>query len=235
MSGERGGNPEFAPIPPTLPYPKNSSKPLTPLFFKGEFVKEKIMKVRDVLKYVFVMVGEDELANKIDTITEDELKNATGTEEDFTKINLAVNVVNMIIKELAENYIPQIKDETFTTQNGHIADESYSEMVVKIIDVLAGNGRRVPYVRYYDYIITRKGRVIVRYAYTPKTLSIGDSTGYTEKDISSVAISYGVAADYCLSEGRFDEASMWRKRFSEAVEKRLTVKSKTLKRRGWLL
>ena len=60
-------------------------------------------------------------------------------------------------------------------------------------------------------------KVLVEYEYAPDKVGLDDEICYMEKDVPVRVIAYGVAAEYCITEGDFDQAVMWHKRYTDAI------------------
>ena len=73
----------------------------------------------------------------------------------------------------------------------------------------------------------------MEYEYAPTNYGLNDSVGFNAK-ITAALLGYGVAAEYCVTQGRFDEAVLWRQRYTAGVERVALPKSATLKDRCWL-
>ena len=73
----------------------------------------------------------------------------------------------------------------------------------------------------------------MEYEYAPSNYGINDAVGFNGK-ITAALLGYGVAAEYCVTQGRFEEAVLWRKRYTEGVERVVLPKSREIKGRCWL-
>ena len=58
--------------------------------------------------------------------------------------------------------------------------------------------------------------MLIRYAYAPQKKALNDESDY--RMYASVRLfAYGIAAEYSLSIGLFEEAAVWDKKYKEAV------------------
>lgn len=187
------------------------------------------MTIKEIIKTAAVLLGEDKLYKDL-TSGEESVTDA----EVLSEINLFTQLSNLLIDELSATYIPLKKEEKIYTADGKIRYSDLKENAVKILGVYDRYGEKTTFTQFTEYMIAAAGELTVSYAYTPSTLGLNDKTGYCERDVSACVLAYGVAAEYCLSRGRFDEAVFWRKRYSDGVEAFCLPKSVKTKRRGWL-
>ena len=74
---------------------------------------------------------------------------------------------------------------------------------------------------------------MLKYQYLPKNYDINDVVGYKETEVSKMTLTSGLAAEYSISEGLFDEAVMWHKRFVDGVNAITRPKNVKIKSRCW--
>ena len=65
--------------------------------------------------------------------------------------------------------------------------------------------------------ITIKAPKSERYTYLPKTKTFDDKSDFT-LNASVRLLSYGVAAEYALANGMFEEAAVWDKKYKDAIK-----------------
>ena len=75
--------------------------------------------------------------------------------------------------------------------------------------------------------------LVVEYQYSPTNYALEDEIGYTEKDISSRVIAYGVASEVCIIEGEFEQAVMHHKRYVDEIALLTMPKNAMIKQRSW--
>ena len=77
-------------------------------------------------------------------------------------------------------------------------------------------------------------KVVVRYRFLPPFASAEDECCYTESLLPREVISAGAAAEYCISEGRYEDADFWADYFRQGILS-ATKKPRRIKvRRDWL-
>lgn len=183
------------------------------------------MTVKEVLKTVSAMIGREDAISYLNGST-------LGVgEETAPTVNLMANLLNLVISELSATFIPMIKTETVTTQNGKVFYASLKENAVRIIKVYDADGKELSIKSNAEYLETEKNTVTVEYEYAPTSYGLTDTIGYTEKEVSLSTLAYGVVAEYSISQGNFDEAVMWHKRYVDSVSQMRKLKNVTVKGR----
>lgn len=170
------------------------------------------MTVRDVLKDVARMVGDEELYDTLNAETEN---NLAATE---LKTKIMLKCFNDVLFETAIDYLPLETEEGITL--GRVEYKSLSKTPIKIKKVVRGK-ESVKFFLGCDYFETEtfssdnSGCVI--YEYLPVERSIDDLFEYDKTAMGKTGFCYGVAAEYCLISGRFSEAENWESRFKNAI------------------
>ena len=83
------------------------------------------------------------------------------------------------------------------------------------------------------YVKTKPDAVKVEYTYLPPEYTLDETIAYDEKLIPMRVIAYGVTAEYSLISGRFDEASIWDRRYKNSVLNLTLPKNTFIKGRYW--
>lgn len=183
------------------------------------------MKVKDIMmKAAFLLGNADDLKNYLDGIGTNGKKQA----------ELLLQCFNLVENELALDYIPLVKEEKFTLENGKLPYSAFSSSVVRILRVEDENGENVPFRLFAAYMEADKKTVIVRYAYTPEEKTIDGESAYLA-GVSERLIAFGMAAEYCTALGMYAEAAIWDKKYKEGIEAARTVGTKQkLPSRRWV-
>ncbi len=143
-------------------------------------------------------------------------ESATLTDENANKKNTLLKCFNDVLFEIATEYYPLVKEESFDA--GKILFSAFSKTPLKVRSVFSG-GENVGFALGTDYIVTEKqaGKVSVVYEYVPEEKTESDSFDYEKTPYGKTVFCYGVAAEYCLITGRFSEAANWESRFKNAL------------------
>ena len=140
---------------------------------------------------------------------------------------------NLVISELAATYLPMTCTETVTTTDGKIVFANLTHNVTRILSVKNRFGHDAEFKLFPEYLKVFGGEYTVEYEYAPENYGLNDSVGF-KKDVTAALLGYGVAAEYCVTQGRFEEAILWRKRYTAGVERIALPKSAKMKGRCWL-
>lgn len=187
------------------------------------------MKIREIIKIAAVFTAREKVYSSL---------SSSATETDKTvlsEIDLFTRLVNLVTSELAASYIPMKKEEKITATDGIVRYSALKENPIKILGVYDSYGNKLSFNVFPEYMrVCGGGEITLIYAYAPANAGLDEETGYTERDVSAEVLALGTAAEYCLTEGRTEEAVAFRKRFSDGVERFCMPENKRIKRRGWL-
>ena len=131
--------------------------------------------------------------------------------------NTLVKGFNVVEKELAVDYLPLYAEDTIRTNTGSIFYTSLTRKPVRILGIKDGDGTSLKYRIFPEYIKTECGEICVRYTYIPEEKLLLDSSDY-KLQASENLLAYGIAVEYCLARGRFEEASIWEKKYKQALK-----------------
>lgn len=148
-------------------------------------------------------------------------------------VNSLTMLTNLVISELAASYVPMVCAETVESQEGKITFADLTHNVLRILSVKNRFGHDAEFKLYPEYLKVFGGAYTVEYEYAPENYGLTDAVGFNDK-ITAALLGYGVAAEYCITQGRFEEGILWRKRYTFGVERVVLPKSATLKGRCWL-
>ena len=158
------------------------------------------MKVNNVLNAVFELLGESVVCASGDTAEE----------------KLAVRCLNMILKEIADEYVDFTRTEEVESVEGVIL---YSDLSapVKSVKSVAENGKRLVFKeRDEGIVVNRSGEFDVTYAYHPADVAIGQEITLP-RAVTERALVYGTASEYCLMREQFDECVNLNSRYVRAI------------------
>lgn len=153
-----------------------------------------------------------------------------------TEITTLLRCCNLIENEVALDYFPLKKEETFPSEEGKILYTSFSRAPVDVMKVTDAAGRDVNFELFPDHLSLPSGigTVTVKYSYAPTEKKFTDTSEFSGK-ISARLLSYGVACEFSLMSCFYQQAAMWEKRFREALRaagilrKKLCIRSRRWK------
>ena len=158
-----------------------------------------------------------------------------GTSEEGQKqTELLLHCFNIVENELALDYLPLQAEDTFSTNTGVISYQQLLHSAVRILRVTNVDGESVKFFIYPEYLKTQPGEVKVVYTYTPKTKTLTEESDFVLY-VSSRLFAYGMAAEYALATGLYEEAAIWDKKYKEAIEATYrTAPCKRIQSRRWV-
>ncbi len=183
------------------------------------------MTVKEILDIACTFI------NRLDA--KEYFSSGNGSEDVAKDGEVLIDLLNVVVNELACTYVPMISSEDVSAAGGRIYYKDLKEKALKIIKVTDRNNAEVDYKYAYQYITVNLPFVTVFYEYSPKKVGIDDEVGYLEKDVPARVIAYGVAAEYLLVNGDFDEAVTWHKRYTDAIANICLPKNKKMAGRLW--
>lgn len=194
------------------------------------------MLVKDVLNQSATLLGKDALASYIDGGFR------TGSNDVKSNCSAMLNVLNMLMNEIASTYLPLVFEMTLGSGVTTAYFNSFRYTPLEITDVRDINGNSLPFSAYPTCVKIPEGTRTIVYTYLPPTLLNSDSIPYNENDLPLSVIVYGVCAEYCVYENRFEEAVMWNKKFTAGLEKCMKdkkerekpLKNRTVKTRSFI-
>ena len=185
------------------------------------------MTIKDLLKTASVFLN---LTDATDYLGGSVQTPADGT---IATVDLLTRLSNLVIAELASSYIPMSCTETVVAENGRIVFANLTNNATRILSVKNEFGQDAEFKIFPEYAKVFGGTYTVEYEYAPSNYGVNDTVGFNAK-VTAALLGYGVAAEYCITQGRFEEAVLWRKRYTEGVERLVLPKSRQLKGRCWL-
>ena len=186
------------------------------------------MKVKDIIRTCALLLNREDVVSYLDGDTN---KKAGDTER---TINVLVDLVNLVVSELASTYIPAIHTEEIAVNDGKVYYKDLEKTALKIVCVTDEKGRAVDFCQHAEFFTVSDSVAIVEYEYLPTTASINDELCYSEKQVTKRVLSFGTLAEYAITEGEFEQAVMWHKRYVDGVEAVCLPQNTRLKNRRWV-
>lgn len=185
------------------------------------------MKIKDVIKIAATFLGRTDVTAYLES------GETESGSETLQTVNLMTNLTNLVITELSSTYIPLKTTENVYSSMGKIYYSRLSQTPVRTVSV-SFYGKQIDYGYNPEYLIVpHDGMYTVEYEYTPSNLGLDDHVGYTEKDITATILAYGLAAEFCITEGGFEQAVMWHKRYADGIERLCMPKNRRISERRW--
>ena len=158
-------------------------------------------------------------------------------EEDYTyerEALLLLDCFSTVENDLALNYFPLRAEDLLRTVTGALQFSTFAHSPVRILSVKNEEGKDVEFTVYPQYLKTGPGTFTVTYTYTPDKVTIEDDGNFGVA-VPENLIVFGMLAEYCMTEGRFEEGTIWEKKYKEAIERVYKLGTCTrLKSRTWI-
>lgn len=188
------------------------------------------MKVKEILKNVCVYLGKEELL-ECSFFEENGEEASSILQNDLNKM---LKCLNLILGEIASDYMPIIKQKEITLKNGEVNVFDIDENIHEIVSIKNKFGKNLKYKYLENKIICLATNVVVEYkVYPTEVLLDGDVECFGGR-LSSRVLAYGVASEYCYNDMLYDDATIWENRFKNALliscRKKGEIK---VKKRGW--
>ena len=184
------------------------------------------MKAKEILKNVCVYLGYDDLAEAIET--------GNVSEPNEKKLNKMLKCLNLVVGEIASEYLPVIKQKDVKLTNGQIDVYQIDEYIQEIISIKDKFGRNLKYKYTKDKVVCLASNVQITYKVYTKDIGLEDDVESFGGRLSERVIGYGVASEYAYLQMLYDDASIWENRYKNALLNCTRKKGEIkLKKRGW--
>ncbi len=158
-----------------------------------------------------------------------------GREDGKTETDVLLKCFNLVENELALEYFPLLCEDEVESDTGKIDYYALSNQVVRVIKVADCYGNEAAFKLFPEYIKTAAGKVKITYSYTPKQKFLDDEGSYITAKVSVRMMAYGIAAEYCLACGLYEEAAVWDKKYKDCISAAYKgCTSRVLKSRRWV-
>lgn len=185
------------------------------------------MTIREIIGTVATFTGRKDLKTVIETGEGYYGESVSYAAEKLTEL------ANLVIDELACSYIPAVTAEDLKSTGGRIYYKDFTKTPLKVLKVSDLQGNRLDFSYSPEYITVNVQSAAVEYEFLPEAYKIDDEICYSEKDVPKRVLAYGVTAEFCITEGDFDEAVTWHKRYIDALSDICLPKNKNVKARRW--
>lgn len=181
---------------------------------------ENNLKMRDCVLTAAVLLQLESVVSALDESAEQGADAETARE-----IALLTRCGNLVLHEIASEYIPLRVSERVTVRNKRFDYSALSRKAVDIYSVKRA-GKSVPFRQFYDsFTVGSDGDYTVEYSFEPLRLDLGGVSEFAGNKPSARTVAYGIACEYCLISGMSDEAVLWDKRYKDSLAVRAGAKN----------
>ena len=162
----------------------------------------------------------------------DYVEGADRTDND--KVKLLARCANIMLTEIAQEYLPLTDECEVTAKNGAFCYEDIPRKVCRIISVKDVDGNKINFrQRSFSCRVTKDGLLKVEYRYLPAETAVGEVCD-VDPAVSVKTLALGVCAEYCMISGMYEQSEGFAERFRQDMRAAVRpVRSVTLKKRGW--
>lgn len=191
------------------------------------------VKVIDVIKLCAVFLRLDSVLD-LPVLGGEGVQEPEEKEQSEKELSLLLRCMNLVSNEIAADYFPLKATETLTAAEGSIQYTDFSKTPLDIYSVRK-EGAACPFKLYPTELVTGEGEFTVDYTYLPKKAELLEELDFSEGKINRRIMAYGLAAEYCLICGMYEEAIIWDKRYKDSLKAAArTLRSFRLPIRRWL-
>ncbi len=153
------------------------------------------------------------------------------------KLNLLTRCANIVLKEIATDYLPITIEEEAVVKEGRISYDAFSRRVLEVLTVKDAKTEIKSVFRHTPSAleIANKDmkRAKVKYNYTPADIDLGEQCPVSPL-VGVKTVAMGVCSEFCLIEGMYEQSVMFSERYKEdlrgAVRKKGEIR---IKPRRW--
>ena len=187
------------------------------------------MKVKEIIKLVAEMIGEEEVVKLCNDLPPNDKEYASAS------YNLLLRCYHLIVEELACEYYPVKNRQVFEdVKDNKIFFSAFEYQPLRILNTFDKYGQKLGYRLINDYILVNEKNACVEYEYRISKEGEEDESFYASKIIGPYVIAYGVASQYLTEKGRYSDADIFQSRYLQGIKSRLAKKgSLKMPKRRW--
>lgn len=179
------------------------------------------MKVEEVINAALAYLGENDYDAGKDKAQDD-------------KIKLLERCVNIMLTEIAQEYLPLVDEFEVVAENNKFSYEQIPRRVSRIVSVKDKDGNKISFrQRSFSCNVDVNGRLKIAYRYLPSQVKIGEDCD-VDPAVSEKTLALGVCAEYSMISGMYEQSEGFAERFREDMRSCVRPsRSVTIKSRGW--
>lgn len=185
------------------------------------------MTVKNILSLAAANLGREDLVAAVYDCAQ----------EPWGEVASLLRCYNLVENEIALDYFPLKTEETLVSCGSVIPYARLQHAPVTILSVTDENGNAENFeVRPARIVLTgcKNRKLKVVYTYSPAEKLFTDCCELGGK-ISARLLSFGVACEFCLTNGQFAEAAAWEKKYREALRAANTTRRPlSVRSRRWV-
>ncbi len=156
--------------------------------------------------------------------------------DDGDETDVLKRCYDIVENDIATGYSFLFERKEAEVKDGRVYFKDLYDGVIKVLAVKDTCGNRVEYTVFPEFCEVGKEqeKVVIEYAYSPRVKS-AESEAEFSSVLPNVVFVYGMASEYCMARGDFEEAVLWHKKYKDALIKNKPVqKGKYIKTWRWV-
>ena len=155
------------------------------------------------------------------------------TTEVEESLNFLVEIVNAVCLDIATNYVGLKHRESKTVENNELSISSLEKPLYKIISITS-NGEKVKFYLSDNLVKVQNKNIDVYYEYLPSRKTINEGVEDFNGKVSLLTLVYGIASEYCLIKGDYEQAVMWEEKYkNNLLNNARKARNITIRKRRW--
>lgn len=172
-----------------------------------------------------------------DSIFDNSDKNTTDYEIASSQpLKTLLDCVNYVLDDIACDYAPNVQKSVVVAVDGFINLSQQNIPLLEVLKLSDASGRAVRFRYTANGLLTdRDGRFNLMYTARYPVAGFYDEVAVANAKIDIRIVAYGVAAEYCLLTGDYENMVIWDGRYKNCLASAHNTKyEKTVKERRWL-
>ena len=161
------------------------------------------MKLKEVIEICLTYLGDEDPTISSSTKT-------------TAKIKLLVRCANIVLKEIASDYLPLTESKVCLVRDGEVEYTALDHRVREILGVKS-KGNEVEWEALPSKLKTdADGEIEIKYSYLPLDIDLDDDCDVNVR-VSPVCLALGTCAEYCLIDGAYEQAVTFNDKFMDSL------------------
>ncbi len=187
------------------------------------------MKVKDIIELSVMFLDKEDLLSYAPFGSINEIPELENKEIEHLK-----KCFNLIYNEIATAYLPLLKTEEVVFVDNILPYTKLSKNIAEVRKLFS-NGKNVSYTLEEDGLHAEDKKAKITYSYTPDDLNFEDEVFMFGGKLPERVFAYGIAMEFCLISGLYDDAEVWETRFYSGLKEVCSKKSEIrLPSRRWI-
>lgn len=164
------------------------------------------MKMKEVVEIALTYLGDEDASVSAQTAM-------------HPKNQLLIKCVNLLLKEIACDYMPLVDSEIVSIVDGKFNYDVFPHRIREVLKVVnLENGVDMKFVEKPQWCdVKMANKAEVKYSYLPDDIGVEDECVMSPK-ITSKTLALGVASEYCLIEGMYEQSVLYGDKFREEMK-----------------